>query len=290
MALRGKKPNDRTQRLKMLLSGPAGVGKTTASIKMPKPYIIDCEEGSVHYGGLIEKAGGVVFSAASMDDVITEVRSLITEKHDYLTLVIDPITTAYHALADEGERKVGTEFHKHYKMYADKFVRRLCSLLTVIDMNVIVTAHEKNLWGKNEKGEPSIVGVTFDGYAKLDYMFDLYLQLERDRSTGKRYANVAKTRFVEFPDLERFEWSYEAIAERYGAQRLEKGAANIKLATHGQVEKFNFLVSKLTDQQVKALKIDKVTSTVEDISDLPADRIAKGIDLIENFLNAQKVA
>src|SRR5690606_9964742 len=89
MTLRGKRPEDRKQRLKLLLSGEAGVGKTSAAIQMPRPYIIDTEQGSLHYGELIEQAGGAVFEATRIDEVITEVRALMTEPHDYLTLVID---------------------------------------------------------------------------------------------------------------------------------------------------------------------------------------------------------
>lgn len=286
MALRGKKPEDRTGRLKLLLSGPAGFGKTTAAIQMPRPYIIDTEAGSLHYGDIIEKAGGVVYSAQTMDDVIAEVRSIITEDHDFLTLVIDPITTVYHALGDEGERKVGTEFQKHYKQYADKFVRRLLSLLTVVDMNVVVTAHQKNLWGKDRDGKPTIIGDTFDGYAKLDYMFDLYLQLDRDRETGKRYATAVKTRIPGFPDLEKFEWSYSAIEERYGKERLWTGAKSVALATPDQVVEFNGLLSQLSESEIKKLGVDKVMKTVENVADLPADRLAKGIEMIQKHLSA----
>lgn len=290
MTLRGKKPEDRKQRLKLLLSGEAGVGKTTAAIQMPRPYIIDTEQGSLHYGDLIEQAGGAVFEATRFDEVISEIRALMTEPHDYLTLVIDPITTVFNDLLDEGEKKVGTEFGRHYG-YANKQFKRLCNLLTTIDMNVVITAHEKNEYG--EKLE--VIGKTFDGYRKLDYIFDLWLQLERDKKTKgqqarKRFATVRKTRLAEFPDQERFEWSYEGIRERYGAERLEKGAQNVKLATHDQVERFNYLLNTLSDAEIKALKIDKALADVEDIADLSQERIARGIQLLEEYKAARRAA
>lgn len=290
MALRGKKPEDRKQRLKLLLSGEAGVGKTTAAIQMPKPYIIDTEQGSVHYGDTIEKAGGAVFEAKRFDDVVAEVRALMTEEHDYLTLVIDPITVVYNELLDEGEKKVGTEFGRHYG-YANKQFKRLCNLLTTIDMNVVITAHEKNEFG--EKLE--VIGKTFDGYKKLDYIFDLWLQLERDRprkdgKSAKRYAVVRKTRLAEFPDQDRFEWSYEGIADRYGIDRLEKGSQTIELGTTDQVERFRYLLNTLTEEELVRLKIDKALKDVEDIADLPADRIAKGIQLIEDYKAMRRAA
>ena len=285
MALRGKKPEDRPQRLKLLLYGPAGVGKTTASIQMPKPYVIDTERGSVHYGATIDKSGGAVFESVSITDIIAEVRSLMSEKHDYLTLVIDPMTTLFNEALDQGEKAVGSEFGRHYG-YANKLFKRLCNLLTTIDMNVVVTSHEKKEYGDDMK----VVGTTFDGYKKLDYIFDLAICLERDRKSGDRYGVVTKTRLAEFPDHCKFKWSYEEIVKRYGKERLETGASTISLATPEQVRQFNMLLKQLTDEQVKALKIDKVLSTVDEVADMPGERIAKGIELIDSYLKQQMVA
>jgi hypothetical protein len=284
MALRGKKPEDRQQRLKLLMYGPAGVGKTTAAIQMPRPYVIDTERGSVHYGSIIEKSGGAVFESTSINDVIAEVRALMIEKHDYLTLVIDPITTVFNEALDEGERSAGTEFGRHYG-YANKLFKRLCGLLTAIDMNVIITAHSKNEYGQDMK----VIGTTFDGYKKLDYIFDLAVQLERDAKNGKRYGVVMKTRLAEFPDRERFDWSYEEIARRFGKDRLETGSKAIALATADQVREFNMLLKQITPEQQKALGIDKALSTVDDVADLTTERIAKGITIINNYLRAQPV-
>lgn len=292
MPLRGSQPKERKQRLKLLMFGPAGVGKTTAAIQMPKPYIIDTESGSNHYGDIIAKAGGVVFETSNYDDIIQEVRSLATEQHEYLTLVIDPVTTVYASLLDEGERKVGDTFGKHYA-YANTRFKRLCNLLTAIDMNVIITSHEKDEYENVENGkggkEMTKVGKTFDAYKKLDYIFDLALQLDRDRKTRKRYATVTKTRLAEFPDLDRFEWTYEAVRDRYGADKLEKGIEVIAFATPDQVQRFNFLLSQLSEEEQKRLKIDKALKDVEDISDMPADRIAKGIKLMEDYQAQQLV-
>lgn len=285
MALRGKKPEERLQRLKLLMSGPAGVGKTTAAIQMPKPYIIDTERGSTHYGEVIERVGGVVYESSGVEDVIREVRALMTEPHPYLTLVIDPITTLFNNALDDGEKKVGTDFGRHYGE-ANKAFKRLCSLLTAIDMNVIITAHEKNEVGDQMK----VIGKTFDGYKKLDYIFDLWLQLDKDRSTGKRFATVAKTRLAEFPDADRFEWCYDELVKRYGKDKLEKGVDLVALASKEQIEHFKFLLSSITEAEQKTLKIDKALDGVEDLADLPAERIAKGIKLIEDHKSKQDAA
>ena len=285
MALRGKKPEERTQRLKLLLSGAAGVGKTTAAIQMPRPYIIDTEAGSTHYGDIIEKAGGVVYSATDVDDVIAEVRSLYTENHDYLTLVIDPITTLFNNAVDDAERRVGNDFGRHYGEANKKF-KRLCGLLTSIDMNVIVTAHEKNEYGEDMK----VVGKTFDGFKKLDYIFDLWLQLSRERGKSNRTASVSKTRLIEFPDQAEFPWTYEAIAERFGKERLEKGTQTKELATPEQVGRFNALLNRLDAIEQKQLGLTVALTKLGDPEDWPQERMAKCLENIDKHLNAPAVA
>lgn len=279
--LRGKKPEDRKQRLKLLLSGPAGVGKTTAAIQMPRPYLIDTEAGSVHYGDTIEKSGGAVFESSDIDDVIAEVRTLYTEKHDFLTLVIDPITTLFNNAVDEAEKRVGNEFGRHYGEANKKF-KRLSSLLTGIDMNVIVTAHEKNEYGEDMK----VIGKTFDGYKKLDYDFDLWLQLSRERGQKERRAMVFKTRLAEFEDQSVFPWSYSEIVKRYGKDRLEKGMAPQVLADASQVATFERLLSRLTDDEQKKLGIPAAFKKLGEPADWPAERMAKCIENIEQHMNS----
>jgi hypothetical protein len=221
-----------------------------------------------------------VFSTSSTEEAIAEVRALMSESHPYQTLIIDPITTLFYQSVDEGERLVGTEFGKHYG-HANRLAKRLCSLLTSIDMNVIITAHEKKEYGDDMK----VVGMTYDGYKKLDYIFDLWFQLDRQRGKSERFATVMKTRLPEFPDQARFEWSYDAIIERYGKDRLERGVVAVNLATPEQVARFQAMYDRLSEAERKELKIDKALSTVESVEDLTAERIAKAIELMDKRLN-----
>jgi hypothetical protein len=277
-ALRGKKPEERNPRLKALLFGSAGVGKTTAAIQMPRPYIIDCEDGTAHYSKIIEDKGGLVFATNSIEEVISEVRTLMSVKHDYLTLIIDPFTALYDTELEEGEKKVGSEFGRHYG-YANKASKRLYHLLAEIDMNVVVTTHAKNEYGDSMK----VLGQTFDGWKRLDYLFDLVFCLEREK-TGKRIATVRKTRIEAFPDQSRFEWSYDALAERYGRAKLERRVESVALPDDKLIDEFAAAYGKLTEQEIKRLRIDKVVSSAGDIADLPRARVEKGLEVIRNYL------
>lgn len=281
-ALRAKKPEPAAKRLKLFMFAPAGVGKTTAACNFPNSYIIDTEKGTENYDKLIDKSGSVVFQTNDCDEVIKEVKGLLTDRHEYRTLVIDPITTLYDDLLEKCERKVGSEFGRHYGE-ANKTMKRLSNLIMGLDMNVIVTAHAKTEYGDNLKK----LGYTFDGWKKLDYIFDLVLLLEKQAK--KRYAKVIKTRLDAFPDADRFEWSYDELVTRYGRDVIERTAATVALASDEQVAEVKGLLNvvKLPDDAV-----DKWFSkaNVDAWEDMPADIIAKCIDFIKAKLLSPKAA
>ena len=277
MALRAKIPKEIPRRLKLLLYGQAGVGKTMAAIQMPCPYIIDAERGTDHYGDMIEASGGAVFQTTAMAEVIGEVRSLTTEEHPYRTLVLDPVTPVYQDLLDESEKRVGSEWGRHYGE-ANKAMKRLANLVMALDMNVIVTAHAKALYGDAMKQ----VGQTFDGWKRLDYLFDLVLELERRGK--KRVAKVVKTRIGAFPDGDVFEWSYDAIADRYGQDVLEKQADVVTLATEEHLQQFNSLLGQLSAAERQRLGIDRALRGVANLADLPDERVVHGITLMQSHL------
>jgi hypothetical protein len=280
--LRARKPEAVVKRLKMFMFGPAGVGKTTAAIQFPNSYIIDAERGTENYDKVVSGSGSVVFATTDINEVVQEVKSLLTEKHDFRTLVIDPITPLYNDLLDKCESQVGADFGRHYGA-ANKTMKRLANLIMNLDMNVIVTAHAKTEYGANL----SKLGYTFDGWRQLDYWFDLVVEL--GKKGKKRMAKVVKTRIETFPDEDVFEWSYEAIRKRYDASILEREAQQVSLATPEQVREVKDLLNivRLPDGLV-----DKWLSKaqVETWEDMPADTIVKCIEYVKNRLPGRVAA
>src|SRR5947209_19672868 len=110
MALRAKKPEAVVKRLKLFMYGPAGVGKTTAAIQFPNSYIIDGERGAENYDKLVTASGSAVFQTNDINEVIAEVKALLTEKHDYKTLVIDRTTTINTDFPEKCEMRAASDF------------------------------------------------------------------------------------------------------------------------------------------------------------------------------------
>jgi hypothetical protein len=280
--LRARKPQAVVKRLKLFMFGPAGVGKTTAAIQFPNSYIIDCERGAENYDKLITASGSSVFQTNDINEVVAEVKSLLTQKHDFRTLVIDPITPVYNDLLEKCELKVGTDFGRHYGE-ANKHMKRLANLILALDMNVIVTAHAKTEYGDNLRK----LGYTFDGWRQLDYLFDLVVEL--GKKGRKRFGKVVKTRIDTFPDEEVFEWSYDAIKQRYDAHTLEKEAEAVQLASEPQLRELKELLSVV---RLPEGTTDKWLSKagVDTWEDMPADVIAKCIDYVKNRLPSAAAA
>jgi hypothetical protein len=276
MALKGKKPKQLSRRLKLFMHGEAGVGKTTAVCQMPCPYIIDTERGTDNYADLIESVGGSVFQSNDSDEIIEEIRTLRSEKHDFQTLGFDSHSTFYHDLLEKAELKVGSDYGGHYRE-ANKVMRRITNLMLGLDMNLVVTAHSKPVYGDDMK----ILSYTFDGWKKLDYIFDLVLELRRGSPT-QRYACVKKTRIESFPDGETFEWTREALAERYNLKDMERSATVVKVATPRQVEEIETLTNMMTDGNVFVGKcLDR--AGVDTLADLTTEQAAK---MVAHFTKA----
>lgn len=274
MALRAKKPHSIQKRLKALFYGVAGSGKTTACLSFPTPYLIDCERGAENdqYVELLEKNGGALFQTTDFKDIIIEIKELISTSHPYKTLVIDPLTVIYNNLLDKYalDKDIGSGFGRHYSAAA-KDMKRLFDLLLRLDMNVIITSHSKNEYGD----DLVVLGQTFDCYKKLDYLFDLVLEIQK---RGKeRIGIIKKTRLTNFIESESFPFTYINFAQKYGKNSLEKDAIPQEIATLDQINEIERLIKEL---QIPEEYIDKKlkeanSSTFEE---MPRELIEKWIN------------
>lgn len=99
---------------RLIIAGPAKIGKSTFAALMPKPIFIRTEDGT---NGMDVDAFDVI---ASFDDAMQQIRALATEAHDYETVVID----ALHGL----ERHIWAQVVKDYNETAKRRVDSIESI------------------------------------------------------------------------------------------------------------------------------------------------------------------
>jgi hypothetical protein len=276
MVLKAKKPEVKKNRLKLFMYGPAKIGKSTLAYQFPVPYIIDTEgtTDKQKYVDLINASEGDVLVTQDFDELVDQVKELLTVKHKYKTLVIDSLTILYNDLLDKSALKVGTEFGRHYGEANKKF-KHLINLLLRLDMNVVITSHSKNEYGSKLE----VIGTTFDCYKKLDYIFDLILEVQK---RGKeRMALIKGTRLVEFEENTIFPCSYKEFSTRYSVEALEREAEAQVLATQDEVVECLRLIDLLKIQSDVYQKwLDKSGS--ETFQEMPKESINKCIEYMKS--------
>lgn len=295
MALRGVKPEPKEKRLKLFLFGPSGIGKTTSAIQFPKNYIIDMEKGTDFYSGTINKMGSKVFQNNDPEEIKKEVKELVTTKHDFLTVTLDPFTQYYNAVQEKWSG-IFSEYAKHKKesdlqdfgvRYWAKVkseVKSTQRLLLAGDFNLIVTAHQKDIFGPGF----SKLGVTYDSMKNDQALFDYVFRL--DFINGKRMAIKVKERVEigqdKFPDT--FEWSYDNFKKYYGQDILEKEQQPLLMASIEQIKKVKELTTLFnisSDDQSKWLK----KCDAENFEDVSQESIKKYIEFYESKMEKKEV-
>lgn len=295
MELRGKPPAAMDRRAKVLLFGKPSSGKTWTCLDFKKLYYIDCERGAVmpEYVEKMEANGASYSFMNTYHELADEIRSLISVDHDYHTVALDPLTVVFHQMIEESNRRLAeftgkdiddpelAEYGKDRKS-ANMKIRHLINLLTRLDMNVIITCHEKVEF-KTEKP-------TFDCYGKLDYMFDLAFELSL--RGDKHMATVRKTRHRKFKLNETFEWSYDEFADRYGREIIERDAVSTMLANDEQVADLLRLIkageSFIVSDTKQPLVNERLLSTwmaragVEDWHDAKEEHVVKCISFLKS--------
>lgn len=271
---------------KILIFGKPGVGKTWTSLDFPNVYYIDTEGGAdlQHYTDKLKASGGMYLGpdegSLSFDTVLEQLQALATEEHQFKTVVIDSISKLFNLeVSREGERLGDKNAFGADKKPAIANMRKLVSWLSRMDMNVILIAHEKPLWGIDAKGERSEIGTTFDCWDKLEY--ELHLCLNIFKAGASHKARVRKSRLTGFPDATVFDWSYPSFAERYGKDVIEKAVTQLALATPEQIAEVNRLLG------IVKLSESAQDKWIEDNKSALSEVESEKMDKIINHLKAK---
>jgi hypothetical protein len=275
--LKGKAPTIVKKRLKAFFYGDSGTGKTSCSINFPNAYYIDTEKGAEHqqYVDLLNKNNSVVYQTRDFDDLYEQVKALATEKHDFETIIIDPITPIYTNLLESLSKKFGTQHGRHHGELNKSF-ERLLDLLLRIDMNVIITSHSKKEYGK----EMLVIGNTFDAYKKLHYIFDLVIETKIE---NKKYIGIIKkSRISSIPTGEEIEFNYQSLNNMYNKDMGK--CTPLKLISEKTLKELEDLISNMSNSSEWVSKC-LTSANVLELSSLNEDQ---GIKMI-TFLKGRSV-
>ena len=252
------KPKLLYKRLKLFLWGAFGVGKTILAVTFPKSVVIDTEGGTDHYG---ESHDFHVLRANTADEVMEAVDWLLTHRHPYRTLVIDPITVYWDALQkkwsdifmrrnkqSKGFKHEFYDFQPRDWMAIKGEFKDLIRKLIALDMNVIVTARQKVQYA--DGAFMRAIGETFDGEKSLPYMFDTIIRLYRDEK-GRFLGQCLKDRSNRLPVGE-FECSYDYFEQLFGKETLAREAQPTTFATDEQKQQIQEFISQfgITPEQI----------------------------------------
>ena len=256
--LKGKSPElIKPGKLKAVMYGVAGVGKTTCALSFPAPYYFDTEGGAKgpQYRELLKTSGGAYMGpedgTLAFDTLIDQMQALSTEKHGYKTLIVDSLTKLFQTrVANEAERLGDKDVFGASKKPAIAAMRRLVMWSDRLDMNIWFICHETSEWGV-VNGQRTEIGKVADCWDKLLYELDLAVQVVKQGNS--RYAIVKKSRLIPFEDGSRFPLEYGEFAARHGKEAVESVAGTITLALPAQITEVQHLLEivKISDADVQ---------------------------------------
>ena len=266
-----------TKRAKILVSGEAGTGKSFFALQFPNVYFLDIEGGSEReqYQRKLIESNGVYLGrndgVNTFEEVIKEVKSLATEKHEYKTLVIDSLSYLYVMAAAAAEEKGGSDFGRDKKM-ANIPSRQLLRWIDLLPMNVVLIAHQKLDWSNKEQ-----IKTSYDAYDKTSYFIDLWLEIK-----SKNFI-VRKSRIESFKEDMVFPREYSKFSELYGQDILNKVVVPIILASDKEIERVKFLIEALNIKEEDVEKNLKKMD-VDSFEEMTTEQITKIINIFESKL------
>jgi hypothetical protein len=122
------------------------------------------------------------------------------------------------------------------------------------------------------------VGTTFDGYDKMEFILDLWLEVQK--AGNARALIVKKTRIESFPEGLEFPLDYQEFAKLYGKEVIEKPATQLPMATTEQVQKLSRLL-EVVKVEPETLAKWKEKANAEDWVDMTEVQIGGCLAFLE---------
>lgn len=270
---RFKKAEESGIRLKALIYGPAGCGKTVTALQFPSPFVIDGEKGTVHYGADFNFQ---VDDTSSVDFLMEDINDLIEDPGDAKTLVVDPITVFMDNLLIDYSKKLKIKKgnpdyelqpsdHGPLKQRRKDLIDKMLSL----DLNLVCTARIKQKYKQDGKNFMIPDGVEPDVPKEIPYMFDTIIRIEISPDGITRIAHCEKDRTNKLP--KEFVFTYDAMVEYLGISSLDRAAdpnktKEILERAGGRTLSVHFMGKKVNTAGVLGSTLDRIVALMEDKS------------------------
>ena len=195
------------KKVKMILYGKPGEGKSTFASKAPNPLFVSTD-GNFEWLGLPEKNNVRVSTWKQAKDVINNIVLNKPEYKDFETIVVDLVEDLYVWAEDEFCKREGIIHIGDYKsmgagysVVRKEFFAQISKLLS-IDKNVILISHEADKPGKTKAGADTYTYIPSDKMSltkqwndiegQVRYCLRCYSQDEEEngRVRKKRYLSL----------------------------------------------------------------------------------------------------
>lgn len=312
-ALKRFQPARKVQKkVKVLVYGEQGTGKTLFCLSWPGVAVIDTEGSSDLYGGrydfLVQRTKSLTDIADTIEDVKADGGRTIQ------TLAIDPITVIWQTLQDAGQTAAEARAQRYGRGVYDVALtqrdwgvikRRLYSAmidLVNLPVNVVLTAHIRDIMETRQDSRGQEVqfkvGERPDAEKKTVYWVDVVVKLavedgqhvgiiEKDRSgtwkIGQRIPNISYRDFIPMlqahAEGERVEQPHDEDAVRKDAALLETVEARPILK---DIRTLQAQLSINDEHMTAALRRDYNKDRLEALTDEQAaqlkDRLQKALE------------
>lgn len=186
-----------SKKLKVLLYGASGTGKTLAALTFPRPALIDSENGADLYAG---RPGVQPFhilrtkTLEGLEDAIAFIRA--DNGQTFETLIIDPLTVFYDVLKTtyiKQQEAKGKDMTYQQWSKINNRMKAVYNALTMLPVHVVVIAREAIEY-EGEGSSLRRVGLKPDVDKAAEYMFDFTVRID-DSHVG----HIEKSRGYKMP-------------------------------------------------------------------------------------------
>lgn len=300
-----KKTEVHATRLRALVYGATGTGKTITAISFPDPAIFDIEDGARHYAKYGKELHRVV--GTNLKLVQGALAELLQDPQNYKTAVLDSFTKLYSAIVSSVEEKMKMRTgNPNYEIQpldykaVKSLTKNILDKFLALDMNLIVTAWSKTKWAKGEfmKEEgtipdvPDYVPFEFDVVLELFKREDYYGETKSDTDLSKKFiAVVKKDRTNTLPPV--FDYTYEKFTEYMGIEGLEREPIllNQQLNQHKdeiRTETIKFNGEDIKTAGITAKQLKKIEKAVEEGDAVMIQKQLKDLYFAESFLDLKE--